>query len=93
MKVAPSARIIEKRAAGGGCCFWLQNVQPKDGAWVEMTAGQAPLLVCGRYGQGKVAIVAGSVLGNSSKQATGFWQTNDWVNALSRVIHWMVFEN
>ena len=94
VKVAPSARILKDAGLpGGGCCFWLQNVQPKDGAWVEMTAGQAPLLVCGRYGQGKVAIVAGSVLGNSSKQATGFWQTNDWVNALSRVIHWMVFEN
>ncbi|HEY3416103.1 MAG TPA: hypothetical protein VGM23_04375, partial [Armatimonadota bacterium] len=58
VNVAPSAKILKGvRFQSGGRCCWLQDVQPKPGAWVELTAGPAPFLICGRYGRGKVAVV------------------------------------
>ncbi|MHB9023749.1 MAG: hypothetical protein ACYC7E_06165 [Armatimonadota bacterium] len=94
LHVAPSALILQGvQFKTKGYCYWLHQVKPKAGAWVEMTTGKNPFLICGRYGNGKVAVVAGSTLGTAPKNAKGFWETDDWVNALSRIIHWMVLEN
>jgi uncharacterized membrane protein len=60
---------------------------------VELTAGDAPFLICGQYGKGKVAVVAGNVCGDTTKAKPGFWETDEWPDLLSRVIHWMVFED
>ena len=94
VNIAASARVLQgMRLKAPGFCFWVHTVKPKAGAWVEMTAGNAPFLVCGRYGKGTVAVVAGSVMGDTTKARPGFWETNEWVDTLSRVIGWMVFDS
>ena len=92
IKIAATAQILKgTRLNAPGYCYWLHAVKPKAGAGVEMTAGTEPFLICGRYGKGKITVVAGSMLGATTKKQPGFWETDEWVDTLSRVINWMLF--
>jgi uncharacterized membrane protein len=94
LKVASSAKILKGVPfKAKAYCYWFQEVNPRPEAWVELTAEEAPFLICGRYGKGKVVVVAGNVCGDTSKAKPGFWDTDEWVDTLSRVIRWMVFED
>ncbi|HEY3418549.1 MAG TPA: glutamine amidotransferase [Armatimonadota bacterium] len=91
LKVASTARILAgRKLRDASSCFWRNEVTPKAGAWVELTAGEAPILICGKYGQGKVAVVAGTVCGEPAKGEKAFWDSEDWPQVLTAVIRWML---
>ncbi|MHB9023367.1 MAG: glutamine amidotransferase [Armatimonadota bacterium] len=91
LKVANSARLLKGlKLRNKPACFYVHDVQPKPEAWVELTAGSKPFLICGNYGEGKVAVVAGTVNGQSAKRATAFWETEDWPNLMNRIFRWML---
>jgi hypothetical protein len=65
VKVSSQARSLRGARWGGApLCCWRQRVQPKEGAWTELTAGDKPFLVCGTYGKGRVAVVASAAFGD-----------------------------
>jgi len=93
LKTASTARVLKGASfKTEAYCYWFHAVKPRPEAWVELTAGDAPFLICGRYGKVKVVVVAGNVCGDSSKAKPGFWETDQWPDILSRVIRWMVFD-
>ena len=94
LQVAPGARILKgTRLSGAPTCFWWQEGKPKPGAWVELTAGGKPFLVCSTYGQGRVAAVLGNVCGESQPGKTAFWEDPQWVPTLAKIVHWLVFRD
>ena len=92
LQVAPGAHVLKgSLLTGAPTCFWWQDGQPKTGAWVELTAGGKPFLVCGTFGSGRVAAVLGNVCGESQPGRPAFWEDPQWVPTLEKVIHWLVF--
>ena len=65
-------------------CFWAHGLTPKQGAEILLKAGDAPLLVVGDFGKGKVAVFLGTTLGEGDGLA--FWEWNDWPRYLSRLM-------
>ena len=92
LQVSAGARILKStHLSGAPTCFWWQEGQPKAGAWVELTAGGKPFLVCGTYGQGRVAAVLGNVCGRAQPGRPAFWEDPQWVPTLAQVVHWLAF--
>ena len=92
LQIAPGARILKgTRLSGTPTCFWWQEGKPRPGAWVELTASGKPFLVCGTYGQGRVATVLGNVCGESQPGKPAFWEDPQWAPTLAQVTRWLVF--
>ena len=62
---------------------------PKSGAQVHMSAGTEPVLLTGTFGQGKVAVFTGTVLGQAAPNAQPFWTWNGWPGTLSGTLSWL----
>jgi uncharacterized membrane protein len=84
----PLARSLDFTAKP--VALWLHDVQPKPGAVVELTAGGKPALVVGRYGKGRVAVVAIAPLGVAPKGATPFWEWKAWQELMAATIQWLL---
>ncbi|OIO97268.1 MAG: hypothetical protein AUJ92_03985 [Armatimonadetes bacterium CG2_30_59_28] len=73
--------------------MWLQYLPPKPGAIVPLKVrtaqGDKPFLVLGRFGQGKVAALAGTVYGNPPAGKTEFWNCPEWPAYLASVVRWV----
>jgi len=69
--------------------FWHHEFEPKEGAKVVLKAGDRPLLVCGEYGRGRVAVFAGSVMGDPPEGALPFWEWEGWPQLLAGTIRWL----
>ena len=69
--------------------YWRHRVTPKPGAVVAVTAGGEPVLITGTYGQGRVAVFAGTALGEPNGQEVPFWQWSDWPRLLQNTITWV----
>lgn len=69
--------------------YWMHNVTPKPEAEVWLTAGEKPLLITGRYGKGRVAVFAGSVMGVPRAGQQAFWAWQGWPQVLAQTIAWL----
>jgi uncharacterized membrane protein len=69
--------------------YWLHAVTPRPGAKVLVTAGGKPLLVAGTYGKGRVAVFAGTLLGDPPAGALPFWAWNGWPTVLAQTVRWL----
>lgn len=76
--IAP--RLDRKQKVG---TFYMQDVQPKPGAQVLMTAGGKPFWIQQRQGKGVVAVLTGVCYGESIKRLTAFWEWDGWPQWLS----------
>lgn len=70
--------------------YWMHAVTTKPGAKVLLTAGGKPLLVAWPYGKGRVAIFAGSVMGDPPPGQLPFWAWDGWPAAMAETIAWLV---
>ena len=66
--------------------FWYHEVEPKEAARVTVAAEGRPLLVEGAYEEGRVAVFAGSVMGDPPAESLPFWQWDDWPRLLAAVL-------
>lgn len=73
-------------------CFWRHRLTPKPEAWVELGAGDLPLLVCGTYGEGRVAILAGTAMGDPQPGETPYWEDPAWLDNMAKLIQWLVLD-
>jgi uncharacterized membrane protein len=66
--------------------YWYHPVTPKAGAQVVLAADGKPLLVAGAFGTGRVAVFAGSVMGDPPAGQTAFWTWNGWTGVLASTL-------
>ncbi|MCX5658297.1 MAG: glutamine amidotransferase [Planctomycetota bacterium] len=69
--------------------FWHHDVEPKPGSKVTVLADGHPLLIAGTFGKGRVALFAGSVMGDPPSGALALWQWDDWPRVLSETLTWL----
>jgi hypothetical protein len=87
-KCDPPVRIAG--FGGNASVMYRHMVTPKEGATVLLKgAGGEPLLVGKAYGQGRVAVFTGTVLGEAPAGSEDFWKTDAWRAQLTKVISWV----
>ena len=70
--------------------FWYHDgLTLKPGSKVLLTAAGKPLLIAGAYGKGRVALFAGTVLGDPQAGQNPFWTWNDWPAIMATTIGWL----
>lgn len=70
--------------------FWYHEVKPKAGAKVLLsTADGKPLLVVGESGKGRVAVFAGTVMGDPQAGQLPFWDWDGWPQVEAVVLSWL----
>ncbi|OPZ30362.1 MAG: hypothetical protein BWZ02_00807 [Lentisphaerae bacterium ADurb.BinA184] len=72
-----------------GRAYWLHEVTAKPEARVFLTSGGRPLLVGGACGRGRVAVFAGSVMGEPVEGQTPFWEAPGWPALLAGTVAWL----
>ena len=82
-------RIAPVTGAAQPRVFWRHTVQPKPGARVVLTADEQPLLVTGPFGKGRVAVFAGSVMGEPGAGQLPFWEWPQWPAVLAETLTWL----
>ena len=68
--------------------YWLHELMPAPGATVHVTAGRYPVLVTRAEGKGRVAVFAGTVLGEKRGDETPFWEWDGWRGVLKSTVEW-----
>ena len=86
---APAAQLpMDFQFASKPAAFLVQNLVPKQGARVELLAGDKPALVSGTYGSGRVVACALTPNGVSPEGVLAFWDWRDWPRLLGGAIDW-----
>jgi uncharacterized membrane protein len=69
--------------------FWHHFVTPKADTQVLLTAGDKPVLILGKYGEGKVALLTLSPTGKEGDGETPWWSWNGWFPLVQNVFTWL----
>ena len=80
------ARIAPVKDSAEPRVFWRHNVTPKSGAHVGLTADDQPLLITGTFGKGRVAVFAGSVMGEPQSGQLPVWEWKQWPVVLAKTM-------
>lgn len=83
------ARIAPVKDTAQPRVFWSHDVTPKPGTRVGLTADGQPLLITGTFGKGRVAVFAGSVMGDPGPGLLPFWEWNQWPGVLAETMAWL----
>ncbi len=65
---------------------WIHLGRPKPGTTVELSADNVPVLVTLNYGKGKIALLAGTVLGEPRDGQVAFWDWPRWPELMNTVV-------
>ncbi|MHB9025554.1 MAG: glutamine amidotransferase [Armatimonadota bacterium] len=72
--------------------YYYHKVIPKPGVDILLTCDGSPILVTGRYGKGRVAVVmATNLLGGPHPNETFFFQWSGYRPLLQRVLYWLLY--
>ncbi len=88
----PQAQQLEVGALdwnGRPQTYWYHRVEPKQDALIIVQADTNAILVAGRYGKGRVAVFAGTVMGVPKEGQTPFWMWEDWPDLMARTTRWL----
>jgi len=69
--------------------FWEHFVTPKRGAEVILEAGGHPVLILGRYGKGKVAVLTLSPTGEARAGEVAWWDWDGWSPLMKNIFTWL----
>jgi len=69
--------------------FWHHFVTPKADTQVVLTAGDKPVLILGRFGKGKVALLTLSPTGKEAPGEIAWWNWNGWFPLVRNVFTWL----
>ncbi len=92
LRPGPDADVLLEDAidwSANPAVYWYHAVDPKPDSLVMAQSGDAPILVAGRYGAGRVAVFAGTVMGDPPTGQTPFWMWEDWPELMARTIRWL----
>ncbi|MCG3147203.1 MAG: hypothetical protein PCFJNLEI_00641 [Verrucomicrobiae bacterium] len=87
--IPTGARLTPVKGDAQPHVFWRHNIRTKPGATVVLTADEQPLLVTGTFGQGRVAVFAGSVMGDPPAGRLAFWEWSQWPAVLAQAMTWL----
>jgi uncharacterized membrane protein len=76
--------------AGKPMVYWIHKAKPKAEAETILKAGDYPLLVTGRYEQGRVAAFLGTPLGVLPAGQKPFWEWEGWPKLMANTIGWLL---
>ena len=79
---------LSLRLDAGPAAFFVQHLIPKDGAAVQLMAGDRPAVVSGRYGKGRVVACSLTVNGVAPEGVLAYWDWEDWPALLGQAIDW-----
>ena len=68
--------------------LWQHKVYPKPGAEIHIYVDSSPFLVTGSYGNGRIALITGTVFGTPMPDVLPFWEWESWPDLLGRIIAW-----
>lgn len=68
--------------------YYTQTLVPKSGAVVELKAGDAPAIVSGRFGKGRVVACGLTIHGTAQEGQVPFWDWAEWPKVLGAAIDW-----
>ena len=90
LKTAATARVLKGTPfKAKAYCYWFQEMKPRPEAWIELMAGDTPFLICGRYGKGKVVVVAGTSAATHRKRSRASGRRmNGWTRSHGLSIGW-----
>ncbi|MDD5705685.1 MAG: glutamine amidotransferase [Kiritimatiellae bacterium] len=69
--------------------LYCQKTTAKPDAETLLECSGLPVLVTGRYGRGRVAVLAGTYLGEPAGNSVLFYQWSDYPELLARVVQWL----
>jgi len=69
--------------------FWIHQARLKPGSLAILKAGNRPLLVLGKYGNGRVAAFLGTPLGVAPEGKTPFWEWDGWQRLVQNSLRWL----
>ena len=69
--------------------FWHHFVTPKADTEVVLKAGDKPVLILGRYGKGKVAVLTLSPTGLGAEGETQWWDWEGWPQLVKNIFTWL----
>jgi uncharacterized membrane protein len=78
----------EFAALGGKVVNFAHLLKPRTGARVLASAGEAPLLVAGEAGKGRVVVLGATTLGAAPPDETLLWKDAAWPQMLAQIIRW-----
>jgi uncharacterized membrane protein len=68
--------------------FFIHRGKLKEQTKVLATAGDAPFLIAGEFGKGRVVCVLGVAIGSGDKKQIPFWKWNDWTYLMRNATWW-----
>lgn len=68
--------------------FYVQRLEPKAGATVQMTAGGKPAFISGDFGKGRVVACALTPHGDPPQGVLPFWEWPDFTKVMAAALDW-----
>jgi len=68
--------------------FWHHFVEPRKGTESILEAGGKPVLVLGKYGKGKVAVLTLSPTGKENEGEVAWWNWDGWFPLVQNIFTW-----
>lgn len=97
--LTPSGQSLALTSAGGkrlgklsgslGVVLWRNNLKPRPGAEVWMTAGKDPFAVYAPAGAGRVVYLLGTCYGEAPAGKTAFWDAPAWPETAVKLLGWL----
>jgi len=83
---ADGAKRLGPVSAPLGMVPWRNEVAPRAGAQIWLTAGPAPFAVYRRAGEGRVLAILGTAVGEAPSGETAFYDSPGWPELLKRML-------
>ncbi len=65
------------------------EVTPRPDAQVLVKAGEAPVLIVGTYGKGRVVVWTATLHGEPAEPAVAYWRWNAWPQLVKNITQWL----
>lgn len=69
--------------------LFYHEVTPKPEAQVLVKAGEAPILIAGSYGQGRVVLWTATLHGEPAEPAVAYWRWSGWPTLVRNIVQWL----
>ena len=86
---AAGTKRLGKLSGDLGIALWRNDLEPRPGAEVWMTAGREPFAVYAPAGAGRVVYVLGTVYGEAPEGRKVFWEAPGWPETMVKLLGWL----
>ncbi|MDQ2731773.1 MAG: glutamine amidotransferase [Armatimonadota bacterium] len=69
--------------------LFYHDVKPRPDATVVIKAGDAPIMILGHYGKGKVALFTATLHGDPAKGLVPHWEWESWKRLVQNTVGWL----